>query len=161
MKSLTLGKWGILLLLILFPLSLLAQTAGPAPIPPVARPGVHIRQEPCWQEAGVSKAAMEQRRSIERSSKAQIESVCADSALTAQQKHEKIREIRERTRQQMQALVSPQQQEAIRSCQETRGGGRRVGGGVHRVGERPCGEMPTPAPSPAKPEPPSSPPTNP
>jgi len=153
----------VLGLLSTLPLPLVAQTAtNPIRVQgPItgsgARPGQQVRQEPCWQEAGASKAAMEQRRGIERSTKAQVESVCADSALTTQQKHEKIHEIREHARQEMEALVSPQQQEAIRSCQEARGGGRHPGGGIRRGGgEGPCGEMPTSAPNPSKPQPPSS-----
>jgi hypothetical protein len=103
------------------------------------------RQEPCWQEAGISKAAMEQRRSIEQNTRAEIEAVCANSSLTPQQRREQMRDIRERSRQQIDALISPQQREALRACQQSRnkghigGGGGFHGGGGH--GEGPCGEL--------------------
>jgi hypothetical protein len=155
MKSPTITNCVFLLFAVITALPLLAQT--PVPVRPIA-PGTRVRQEPCWEQAGVSKAAMEQRRGIERSTRSQVEGVCADSALTAQQKHEKIQEIREHARQETEALVSPQQQEAIKSCQEGRATGRHPGGGMHRGGEGPCGEMPSgaPGPSTSKPEPPSS-----
>ncbi len=153
MPSLTTIKRVLMMVALLAALPVLAQTAtnpirtqGPI-TGPGAKPGQRVRQEPCWEQAGVSKAAMEQRRGIERSTKAQFESVCADSTLTAQQKHAKIREIREHARQEMEALVSPEQREAIRSCQKARNGERHPGGGMHRGGEGPCGEMPASAPS--------------
>jgi hypothetical protein len=156
MKSPAITKSVFLVFFALSALPLLAQTPAPVPIRPVP-PGQRIRQEPCWEEAGVSRTAMEQRRGIESSTKSQVAAVCTDSALTAQQKHEKIREIREHARQEMEALISPQQREAIRSCQESRSTGRHAGGGMHRhEGESPCGEMPSSAPSPSQSEPPSS-----
>jgi hypothetical protein len=157
MKSPTVARMMFGCFLLLSCLPLLAQTSVPVPVRP-AHPVQRVREEPCWEQAGVSRTAMEQRRNIERSTRAEVESVCADSALSAQQKHEKIREIRERSRQEMEALVSPEQREAIRSCQESRGGGRHPGGGRHGGREGPCGEMPmsSPGPSTSKPEPPSS-----
>ncbi len=123
---------------------------NPRPIQGLGRePGQRVRQEPCWQEAGVSKTAMEQRRSIEQGVRGQVASVCANSSLTPQQRQQQIRQIHEQARQQMEALISPQQQEAIKSCQASRGHG---GGGVHvggggRGGIGPCGEMPSAKPS--------------
>jgi hypothetical protein len=140
------------------PLSLLAQQSSESAFPRVnprpiqgsgTRPGQRVRQEPCWQEAGVSKAAMEQRRSIEQSVRGQVASVCANSSLTPQQRQQQIRQIHEQARQQMEALISPQQQEAIKSCQASRGHGGigvHVGGGGHG-GMGPCGEMPSAKPS--------------
>jgi hypothetical protein len=122
---------------------------SPRPIQgPGPRPVQRVRQERCWQEAGVSKAAMEQRRSIEQSVRGQIASVCANSSLTPQQRQQQIRQIREQARQQMEALISPQQQEAMKSWQASRGhggGGVHVGGGHGGMG--PCGEMPSAKPS--------------
>jgi hypothetical protein len=120
---------------------LLAQT-------PITRPGVaprvapRPRQIPCWEEAGISKAAIEQRRQIERSTRAEVEAVCAESGLTAQQRHEKIREIRQRAKQEMEGLISPQQQEALKACQQERSRGGHPGVGGHGSGVGPCGEMP-------------------
>src|SRR5277367_1507494 len=155
MKSPNITKSVLSLFFVLTALTLLAQTPAPVPVRPVA-PGPRIHQEPCWEEAGVSRAAIAQRRGIERGTRSQVAAVCADSALTAQQKHAKIHELREHARQEMEALISPEQREAIRSCEESRGAGRHAGGGMHRAGGAgPCGEMPSSAPSPSQPEPPS------
>ena len=133
-----------------------AQTQVPLPVPHVGRtqplPGTarHAkapRQVPCWQEAGVTKATMEERRSIEQSSRAEIQAVCANSSLSPEQRRRQIRSINERTRQQVNALTSPQQREEIKSCQEARAS-HTGGGGLHHVsvgggGEHrgPCGEL--------------------
>jgi hypothetical protein len=130
----------------------------PTTHPPVIarRVGNKPRQEPCWQEAGISKGAMQQRKSIEQSTEAEIHSLCANSSLTPQQRHQQIRAIRERTRQQVDALITPQQREAIKACQEARGkahpgtGGFHGGGGGH--GEGPCGELNAPKEPTTEPE---------
>ena len=111
---------------------------------PVARtPQTH--QPPCWQEAGISKPAMEQRQAIQRKTKAEVEAVCAETSLTPQQRQQKIRQIHEQAKQEMDALVSPQQLEAMKSCQMSRnhGGGHPVAGHpVAGAGHGPCGELP-------------------
>jgi hypothetical protein len=116
------------------------------------------RQEPCWQQVGISKGAIQQRRSIEQNTRAEIQSVCSNSSLTPQQRREQIRSIRERSRQQMEALVSPQQREALKACQQSRGKGHGVGvgGGMHGGGghgEGPCGELNEPKEQGTEPEP--------
>ena len=115
------------------------------------------RQEPCWEVAGISKTAMEQRRALAEQAKQQIEAVCANSSLTVAQKHQEIRSIHEREKQQAEALVTPQQQAAVKACQESRGHGGHgggAGGGGHGMG--PCGEMPaTPPGKGPRPEPPT------
>ncbi len=101
-----------------------------------------VHREPCWQVAGVSKAAMQQRHAIAMQTRQEIESVCANSSISVTQKRERIRQIRQQERQQVDGLISPQQQAAIRACQEQRGGhvgGGHLGGG-HGTG--PCGTMP-------------------
>jgi len=101
------------------------------------------RQEPCWQEAGISKSAMEQRRQIEQNTRAEIQSVCNDSALTPQQKREKIRQLHQQARQQIEGLITPQQQEALKACQQQRAAAHppRTGPGMHGGGGRgPCAE---------------------
>jgi hypothetical protein len=101
------------------------------------------RQEPCWQVAGVSKAAIQQRQAIARQARQEVEAVCANPSLSVAQKRERIREIRQQEHVQIEALISPQQQEAIRACQQSRGG-HLGGGGGHLGGGRggPCGTMP-------------------
>ncbi len=113
------------------------------------------RQTPCWEQAGISKSAIERRRQIQQETRAQVEAVCADSALTMQQKLEKIREIRQRARQESEGLITPQQQEALKACQQARSGGGHPGMRGHPSGGTgPCGEMPTgKSPSPGREEP--------
>ncbi len=102
------------------------------------------RREPCWQVAGVSKSAMEQRRIIGQQTRQEVEAVCANASLSAAQKQERIREIHQQERQQMEALISPAQREAMHVCQQQRGGGVHLGGGHlgggHGTG--PCGTLP-------------------
>jgi hypothetical protein len=95
------------------------------------------RQQPCWQLAGVSHSAVEQRRQIAESAHSEIESVCSNSSLTAQQKQAQIRQIREQARSRMDALVSQAQMQQIKSCREQRGIGTHS---VPHSGS-PCGEL--------------------
>jgi len=108
----------------------------------------HPRQEPCWEVAGISKSAMEQRRQITQEARQQIEAVCANSALSSTQKREEIHQIRERERQQLESLITPSQREALRACQEERGHGAAPHPGAAHRG--PCGE---PAAEPSHPSP--------
>ncbi len=91
---------------------------------------------------------MEQRHALAKQARAEIESVCANSSLTLQQKHEEIRAIHEREKQQANALVTPQQEGALKACQESRGhgGGGHGGFGGGGRGLGPCGEMPSATP---------------
>jgi len=107
---------------------------------PGARRG---RVEPCWQVAGISRSAMQERRLVAERAREQVEAVCANASLSAAQKREEIRQIHERERQQMEALITPAQQEALRACQESRGhGGVPHPGHAHVAG--PCGELTAP-----------------
>ena len=99
------------------------------------------RREPCWQVAGVSKAAMDQRRAIAQRTRQEVEAVCASAALSPAQKQERIREIHQQERQQIEAVITPQQREAMHVCQQERGGGTHLGGG-HGGGHGPCGTLP-------------------
>jgi len=97
-------------------------------------------REPCWEVAGVSKSAMQQRRLIAQQTRQEVEAVCANASLSAAQKQQRIREIRQQERQQIQGLISPAQEEAMRACRVQRGGGTHVGGGhVGGHGAGPCG----------------------
>ncbi len=94
------------------------------------------RREPCWQVAGVYIIGQQTRQ--------EVEAVCANASLSAAQKQERIRAIHQQERQQMDALISPQQREAMHACQQQRGGGVHLGGGHlgggHGAG--PCGTLP-------------------
>ena len=110
---------------------------------PSTAPGTTTRPrlEPCWEVAGVSKAAIRQRRIITQQARQQVEAVCTNSSLSMQQKRQQIQQIRQREHQEIEAVITPAQQEAMRSCQQGRNGGH--GGGGHLGGGRggPCGEM--------------------
>jgi len=102
------------------------------------------RLEPCWEVAGVSKSAIQQRRMITQQTRQEVEAVCANSSLSIQQKRQQIQQIRQRERQEIEALITPAQQEAMRSCQEGRNGGHSGGGHVGGGHGGPCGEMSVP-----------------
>jgi TolA-binding protein len=109
---------------------------------PSTAPGtaIHPRLEPCWEVAGISKSAMQQRRVITQQARQEVEAVCANSSLSIQQKRQQIQQIHQRERQEIEAIITPAQQEAMRSCQQ----GRNVGHGGGHVGgghSGPCGEM--------------------
>jgi len=100
------------------------------------------RQQPCWQVAGISQATFQQHHQIEENTRSQVQSVCSNSSLSPQQKQEQIRQLHEQAQKEMQNLVSPQQQEALRSCREQRGEQHGGGGMRHGGGEGGCGQMP-------------------
>ncbi|MGP0096372.1 MAG: hypothetical protein ACLPHI_05020 [Terriglobales bacterium] len=133
----------ILLTLIILAAVLVTIAPAQVPAPPSTAPGTAVkppRQEPCWQVAGISKAAMQQRRAITQQAHQEVEGVCANSSLTIEQQREQIHQIHQRERQQIEAIITPAQQETLRSCQEARGTAH--GGGVHAARGGPCGEMP-------------------
>jgi len=141
--------------------SLPAQPQTPAPkpaAPPVrTRSNSTLHQPPCWQQVGIPKGAIEQRRSIEQSAHAQVESVCADSSLTPQQRHQKIKEIRQQAHQQIDAIITAQQQEELKTCNTQRAANHPaplphpITGGLG-----PCGEMAVnPAPTASEDNPPA------
>jgi TolA-binding protein len=118
-------------------------TARPGSVAPSTTTAIHrTHQEPCWKQAGLSQQVQQQRREVEQNSRAQIESVCNDSSLTQQQKHAKIRQIHEQSHQQIEALMSPQQRQAVESCRAQRGAAGGHGLRSHAgEGQGPCGSM--------------------
>lgn len=111
--------------------------------PPVARPVQQPRVEPCWQVAGISRATMQERAALERETRSQIAAVCADSALTPQQRRQQIQQIRQESKQKQEALISPSQQETLQACQKERAGAPPTAPpGLHHGGNPgPCGEF--------------------
>ncbi len=99
----------------------------------------HPKQEPCWKEVGIPENVFSERRSLEQSTRAEVEGVCSDPALTDQQKREKIRDIRQASRARMDALMTPGQRESLKQCQQGRAQAHPGGGGGMHV--------PTPHPS--------------
>lgn len=137
--------------------------AVPAPVPRWHHAGVarqqQPRQPPCWEVAGISKSAMEQRRAVQERTRSEVEAVCSDPSLSQQERQQKIRQIREQAKQELDALITPQQMQELKSCQMSRNhGGGHPGVGHPSTGlHGPCGELPSkssPTPSPGdKPEP--------
>ena len=104
-----------------------AYSQSAIPVPHVQIPGAPVRrvpaqpqQPPCYEVAGVSKAAIQERQNVVRSANARVEAVCANASLTSQQRAQEIRLIRQEQRAQMNAIITPQQQEAINACNKAR-----------------------------------------
>jgi TolA-binding protein len=116
-----------------------AQTATPSPSGGPQMTGRRGGAPPCLQKAGINRSVMEQVHAIQSESHSQIASVCENSSLTPQQKQEQIRQIREQTKQKIDSLITPQQQEALRACRQETGmhHAGMAGGG----GGGPCGEL--------------------
>src|SRR5271156_2377627 len=116
---------------------LLAQSAPQSTTPPPSAqpgPGRRGNMTPCWQQAGIEKSVMEQRWSIERDTRSQIEAVCSNSSLTPQQKHQQVKDLRLQARQKMDGLVTPEQEKSLTSCQQQRGFSHPGGGGMNERG---------------------------
>lgn len=108
---------------------------GPTQSSPQRSPaGRPVRQQPCWQQAGISSSTVQQYREIMRNTRQEVESVCSDTSLSQSQKQEKIHQLRAEARQQAEALVTSQQLQALESCRKQRGEGHR---GMHNAGA-PC-----------------------
>src|SRR3954463_5825144 len=136
-------------LLLLSATPLLAQMNRPTSVSPTGTTSTgRGRQQPCWQQAGLSQQAQQQRRQIEQSTRSEVESVCQDSSLSQQQKQQKIKQIHQQTRQQMEGLMTPQQRQAMDTCHKQRegaqagqGGRGMKGAGGGGKGQNPCGSM--------------------
>ena len=118
-------------------------------------------EEPCWQLAGISKATMDQRNHIIQSTKAQIDAVCANSALSAQQRSLELRQIFQLRQRELEGTITPLQAQEMKTCNQERAATRPpvlASAGPRRG---PCGEiLPTPnPPPPSKPQQGTSPPS--
>ena len=115
---------------------LVVAAVAQAPVRPIPPPSSSphagpARPEPCWQVAGVTKSALQQRRVITQQARQGITAVFANSSLSLAQKRQQIQQIHRRDRQQIDALITPAQQQTMRPCQEERNpshtGGDHVG----------------------------------
>ena len=130
----------VLAFLLLSALPLIAQSTPPSSGTQVQVGPGRQGGTPCWQQIGIDKSIMEQRWSIERDTHSQVEAVCTNSSLTPQQKRQQVREIREQARQKMDGLISPQQEQALTSCQQQRGMNHQgPGTGTHQGMGGGCG----------------------
>ena len=127
-------------------LSVLVSLALPA-VAQVNNPNSHrtvrTKQEPCWQQVGVSKDVIDQRDAIQKDTHSQVEAVCADSLLNVQQKKQKIHEIRQEAKQKISGLISEEQQQQLEACHKERAGNSPVAV-VKHPGAGPCGELESP-----------------
>jgi len=140
----------LIVLLLILEISFCAFAQSPViPVRPVPHPvqAAKPKLEPCWQVAGISKSAIDQRSMIGRETRQQVEAVCANTSLSPQQKQQEIKQIREREKQQMEGLITPEQQSALRTCQQER---NPPAPHVTHAPTGPCGEpLPTSHQSPA------------
>lgn len=74
----------------------------------------------CRQQAEISQKAMRTRQSIMNNMKTQVQNVKDDTTLTPQQQRRQIRQIRQNARQQIGRVVTPEQEKALRTCQQQR-----------------------------------------
>jgi len=125
---------------VLFSAAALSAQSGAPPSSgnPPPSPPPRSRQEPCWLQAGISRSVVEQRQTMEREARSEVEAVCENSSLTPQQKQQQVREIRRQTQEKMEALITPEQQTALHACQQQRGN-RAANEGHHPGGAGPCG----------------------
>jgi len=114
-----------------------APTTAPHSGPTGVKGPAGQKSEPCWEQAGISKSVMEQRRSIQESTRSQIQAVCSETNLSEQQKREKIHEIRQAAQGKVNAMISPAERQQLEACQR----GRHISGplaGGHPAGSDPC-----------------------
>ncbi len=115
---------GILSRLMLAALALSLPTLAQTPTVPTPPRGASIprlsgrpRQIPCWQQVGVLPAVMQRIKGIRDNTRGQVSTACSDSSLSRDQKLDKIAGIKKSAREQIDALIPPHTQEAMRSCQ--------------------------------------------
>ena len=138
----------VLLGVLLFGLSSLAGGQRPVPTAPVPGPAPIGKGNPakpkgqsCAQQAGISKATMQERRSIMESTRAEVEAICAEPISDAE-KLEKIREIRRAAKERMNALITSEELQKLEECQKARAGQHT---GAHPAVSHPggpCAESP-------------------
>jgi hypothetical protein len=119
-----------------------AQTTGQR----IPRPAqVRVRAEPCWQKVGISKDVIDQRQAVELDTRSQVQAVCADSSLSDPQKKQKIRELRQESKQKVAGLMTEQQQQELQSCQKQRAANHPAPAGVQHAGGGPCANLASPS----------------
>jgi hypothetical protein len=123
---------------------ILAAASARAQAPAV--PAKPAKPVPCWKQAGVEKSAIEKRKGIAESTKAAVAAVCADGSLDKKAKHLKIRDLHKASKEQMDALFTPEQLAALKSCQKSRHEGQEP-----HPKRDPCDPAPAPAAPPTPP----------
>jgi hypothetical protein len=122
---------------VIFSVALAAATVAgqqPKPTQSGSRTQGHIA---CWKQVGISPSVVEQRRASMEGAKTKMQSVCKDDSLTPQQKKEQIQQIHKDAAQEAEGLITPEQNEALKKCQQE----QTANGGTHPVRTTgPCGE---------------------
>ena len=102
---------------------------------------------PCREEAGISKAAIEQRRSIQMSTREQIELICSQPGLTDAQRRAQIAAAHKSAQAQIDAIIPPAAREKMAECNKARQPPAlahpppHVGAGVPHPGGGPCAQF--------------------
>ena len=92
-----------------------ADSTQPQPTTPPPR-SAH-RPTRCWQQAGISPAAMNQRWKIQDNAKGRINAVCTDPTLTPEKKRDRIRQINQETEQEIAKIVPSKELETFKACE--------------------------------------------
>jgi hypothetical protein len=141
--SIMMNKFFCPVVCLLFAATLSAQSTPPATNSPAQQPAHRGGQENCMQQAGIDHSVMEQMRTIGHDARTQVESICSNSSLTAQQRQEQARAVRERAMEKRDSLMTPDQRTALRECQQQKSGNHTgEGGGMHEGAGGGCREMP-------------------
>jgi len=106
------------------------QSTSPSTPPSEEGQGPAGRQQPCWEQAGLSRSILQEHRQIQQNMRRQVMATCSDPALSQEQRVLKIREIQEQTRKELAGLMTPEQEQALNNCRAQRGGGRRPAAGI-------------------------------
>ena len=92
---------------------------------------------PCWKQAGMTPAMVNQRWKMEDEQKVKIASVCTEPSTSPQQKHDKIDQIHAETALAMSQLIPSKELAAFNKCQAELDGRRPKVAGQKELG--PCG----------------------
>jgi hypothetical protein len=99
--------------------SILSAQGHPAPSSAEAA-SRHRQDAPCLKQAGISATTWEEIQTIHKGILQQVTSICQNSSLTTDQKRQQVQGAFQKGQHQIRNLLSPQQQEAFRACQQQR-----------------------------------------
>ena len=144
MRKCKASVFAALIVIVLSSALLLAQGQQSPPPAEAGPPQARQRgaEPPCFKQAGVSDETWQKIRDIHKSAHQQMVGICENTSLSPQQKREQIRDGFQQTEQQVHALLTPQQQDAVKQCrQERRGNHKGMRGMRRRGGGDPCSRI--------------------
>ena len=103
-------------------------------------PGVARRRNhgvPCWRQAGLTAAMVNQRWKLEDEQKSKIAAVCTEPSTSVQQKHDKIEQIQVETDQEIARLIPTKERKTFDQCQAELAKSKPHPSGEKELG--PCG----------------------